>query len=152
MRISKHVDQRDGSSCELILDETNKWLHAIWLGYIDPQEAYNGASRFLTAMQELHCPYLLNDNSQLQGPWFDSVEWLRTVWGPQAQQLGLRCIAHVVQPQDLSDEATLAPLSFGPELQLQLFDDVVSAQDWLRAQQAAQAPVAAAQPGSATAN
>jgi len=135
MQISKHTDLRDGSSCELLFDEDNQWLRAVWLGYVDPQEAYNGASRFLAAMQELHCPYLLNDNSQLQGPWFDSVEWLQTVWRPQAEKLGLRYIAHVVQPQDLLDAATLNDRFFGPGIQLQLFDDVASAEEWLHTQQ-----------------
>jgi hypothetical protein len=136
MQLAKHTDPRDGSTCELVYDEANGWIRAIWLGYVDPQEAYNGASAFLTAMQQLHCPYLLNDNSRIQGPWFDSVEWLHTVWGPQARQLGLRYIAHVVQPQDLRDEATLGQPVFGPDLQLQLFDDVISAEEWLQVQQA----------------
>jgi hypothetical protein len=137
MQISKHTDLRDGSSCELVFDDENHWIRAIWLGYVDPEEAYNGASMFLTAMQQLHCPYLLNDNSRLQGPWFNSVEWLRTIWSPQVERLGLRYIAHVVQPHDLLDEATLGDQFFGPGIQLQLFDDLASAEEWLRAQQAA---------------
>ncbi|UPL48691.1 hypothetical protein [Hymenobacter sublimis] len=136
MQISKHTDLRDGSSCELDFDEANNWLRAIWLGYIDPNEAYNGAARFLSALQELRCPYLLNDNSRLSGPWFDSVEWLSSVWGPQAVRLGLRYIAHVVQPHDLLDQAaSLSSSPFGEQIRLQLFDDVVSAEEWLREMQ-----------------
>jgi hypothetical protein len=133
MRISKHLDQVDGSSCTLDYDEADGWLRATWLGYIDPHEAYNGAARFLDAMQQLHCPYLLNDNSQLSGPWFDSVEWLRLVWAPQAVRLGLRYIAHVMQPHDLLHEvATLPDQPFGDQLTLQFFDTAESAVEWLR--------------------
>jgi hypothetical protein len=135
MRLAKHTDLRDGSSCELLFDENNNWLRANWLGYVDPQEAYNGARMFLQSQQELRCAYLLNDNSRLQGPWLDSVEWLRTVWAPRVQELGLRYIAHVTQPRELLDEATLTPYFFVAGLQLQLFDDVASAEDWLRGQQ-----------------
>lgn len=139
MRITKHTDLRDGSSCELDFDEANSWLRATWLGYVDPTEAYNGAARYLEAMRDMRCPYLLNDNSRLVGPWFDSVEWLRSVWAPQAARLGLRYIAHVVQPQDLLDQAAgLAGTSFNDTLQLQLFDDVASAEEWLRQMQAQQ--------------
>lgn len=139
MRISKHLDQVDGSSCTLDYDETAGWLRATWLGYIDPHEAYSGAARFLGAMEKLHCPCLLNDNSQLSGPWFDSVEWLSTVWAPQAVRLGLRYIAHVVQPHDLLNEAaTLANNPFGDKLTLQLFDTVASAEEWLLAVQSGQ--------------
>ncbi|QJX46094.1 hypothetical protein HMJ29_03715 [Hymenobacter taeanensis] len=133
MRVSKHTDLRDGSSCELEFNEEEGWLRAIWLGHVDPMEAYNGAEMFLSTMQNLHCPYLLNDNSRLSGPWFDSVEWLRSVWMPRALHLGLRYIAHVVQPHDLLDQAaTLGDCSPNDELRLQLFDDVPTAEEWLR--------------------
>jgi hypothetical protein len=133
MRVSKHTDLHDGSSCTIDYDEAEDWLRATWAGHVDPHEAYNGAARFLAAMQELHCRYLLNDNSRLSGPWFDSVEWLRSVWAQQATRLGLRYIAHVVQPHDLLGEAaTLSENPFGAELQLQLFDTVESAEEWLR--------------------
>lgn len=136
MRISKHTDLRDGSSCELEYDEADGWLRATWLGHVDPTEAYHGAARYLHAMEGLHCPYLLNDNSRLSGPWFDSVEWLGTVWGPQASRLGLRYIAHVAQPHDLLDQAAaLTKEPFGSELSVQVFDNVATAQEWLREMQ-----------------
>jgi hypothetical protein len=134
MQLSKHTDLRDGSSCEVEFNEDEGWLRAIWLGHVDPMEAYNGAENFLSAMQDLRCPYLLNDNSKLSGPWFDSVDWLRSVWAPRAVQLGLRYIAHVVQPSDLLDQAaTIDEYAFNDQLRLQLFDDVPSAEEWLRA-------------------
>ncbi|TGE10061.1 hypothetical protein [Hymenobacter fodinae] len=134
MRIAKHLDLRDGSSCEIEYDEDESWLRAIWRGFVDPMEAYNGAENFLRAMETIHCRYLLNDNSQLSGPWFDSVEWLQSVWAPRATHLGLRFIAHVVQPSDLLDQAAIVSgeYPFNDHLRLQLFDDVVSAEEWLR--------------------
>ncbi len=136
MNISKQIDFKDGSSCELTYDEANGWIRATWLGYIDPREAYAGASRFLEAIQRLHCAYLLNDNSGLRGPWFDSVEWLGTVWAPQAARLGLRCIAHVSQQYDLLHQAAvLEAFSFGHTIELQAFEGVPEAEAWLRAQQ-----------------
>ncbi|WP_375437102.1 hypothetical protein [uncultured Hymenobacter sp.] len=135
MHISKNVDLQDGSSCELSFDEDEQWLRATWLGYIDPQEAYNGAVSFLDVMRTFRCQYLLNDNSGLRGPWFDSVEWLREIWAPQASQMGLRYIAHVSQPHDLAHEvAVLEAESFGNDIQIQLFDNIAEAAEWLREQ------------------
>jgi hypothetical protein len=140
MHISKNIDLQDGSSCELSYDEDRQWLRAVWIGYIDSQEAYNGAAAFLDAMHTFHCAYLLNDNSGLRGPWFDSVEWLRNVWAPQAMRLGLRYIAHVSQPNDLLHQASvLESHSFGGAIQIQLFDDVLAAEEWLQEQQRATA-------------
>ncbi|UOQ67327.1 hypothetical protein [Hymenobacter volaticus] len=136
MRIFKNIDSLDESVCELSLDEDEQWLRATWVGYIDSQEAYNGAVDFLDSMNTFHCPYLLNDNSGLRGPWFDSVEWLRTTWAPQAARLGLRYIAHVAQPQDLASQvAVLETESFGGDVQIQIFDRVSEAEEWLREQQ-----------------
>ena len=136
MRISIDIDQKDGSTCELQYDQENQWIRAIWLGYIDPEQAYQGATNFLDAMHTFHSAYLLNDNSGLRGPWFDSVEWLRTVWAPQASRLGLRYIAHVSQPNDLLHEVSaLEAESFGGNIQLQVFDDAQAAEEWLREQQ-----------------
>ncbi|WP_139925461.1 hypothetical protein [Hymenobacter sp. DG01] len=137
MQISKHTDLRDGSSCTLDYDEANGWLRATWLGHVEPREAYNGAARYLQALQNVRCPYLLNDNSQLSGPWFDSVEWLRTVWLPRALHMGLRYVAHVAQPHDLLDEAaSMGRTLLEGQLHLQVFDDVASAEEWLHQMQA----------------
>lgn len=136
MHISTHTDLRDGSSCILDFDEDEGWLRATWLGEVDPNEAYQGASRFLHVLQTHRCPFLLNDNSRLTGPWFDSVEWLLRVWAPQAVRLGLRYIAHVVPPHDLAQQAGLLKKHvLSHQIELQLFDAVPEAEEWLRAQQ-----------------
>lgn len=92
-----------------------------------------GASNYLTQVRPFHSLYFLNDNTDLQGPWFDSLEWLNRIWLPQAIQLGQRYIAHVVQADTHTDILTLAcPVPLTDVLELQLFDDLASAQEWLR--------------------
>ncbi|OGX87682.1 hypothetical protein BEN47_00510 [Hymenobacter lapidarius] len=88
----------DGSTfCSHNFDEANNWLLVTWKGFVGVQDAERGAQEALRILQLCHVPYLLNDNSQVAGPWFDSVEWLERVWAPQAARLGLRCVAHVLQ-------------------------------------------------------
>ena len=139
MELSKSTDPRDGSSCELTYDEQEQWIRATWIGFVTPDEAHSGANRFLDAMSALHCPYLLNDNSCLRGPWFDAFDWLRRVWAPQVVAMGLRYIAHVAQPHDLAHAAqVLDAQSFGGQVEVQLFDNVCQAEMWLRDQQKVQ--------------
>ena len=122
----------EGSRCILTLDPEG-WLRATWRGFVDTTEAFHGADNYLRALAELHCACLLNDNSTLTGPWFDSVEWLERVWVPQSRQLGLRYVAHVVQADSLSDTITIhlrgAELS---GLVVQVFQQVAEAEAWLR--------------------
>ena len=122
----------DGSRCTLTLDEAG-WMRATWRGFVDPAEALRGAANYLRFLEGLHCPYLLNDNVALRGPWFDSIAWLEEVWVPQAVRMGLRHVAHVVQADSPSDTISL---NFrGPQvggLELQIFRDVAAAEAWLR--------------------
>lgn len=122
-----------GGRCTLTLDPSPGCLHAAWSGYITPSDAMGGAEHYLTQAKLFHSPYLLNDNSNLRGPWFDSLVWLERSWLPRARQLGLRYVAHVVQADARADILTLTcPVPTTNALELQLFDDVASARDWLR--------------------
>jgi hypothetical protein len=129
----KALPDTDGSRCILTFDEANGWLRATWRGFVDMSEALRGADNYLRHLEGMRCPYLLNDNVALHGPWFDSIEWLERVWLPQARSLGLRYVAHVVQADSLSDIITI---NFrGPQvagLELQIFQQVPEAEAWLR--------------------
>ena len=135
----------DGSRCTLTLEEPAGWLRATWRGFVDSGEAMRGADQYLRALVELRCPCLLNDNLALRGPWFDSVEWLEQVWMPQALDTGLRYVAHVVQSDSLSDILTVNYRGWqaGGGLELQIFQQVSDAEEWLHAcQRAVHQPLA----------
>ena len=123
----------DGSRC-ILSEEPGGWLRATWRGFVDMQEALRGADSYLRTLQGLRNPYLLNDNVELMGPWFDSIEWLERVWVPQATAIGLRYVAHVVQADSLSDILTVnfKQGTTGP-IELQIFQQVAEAEAWLRA-------------------
>jgi hypothetical protein len=122
-----------GGVCQLTFQKQQGWLRATWSGVITTENALRGGQNYLQQAGPLHCLYLLNDNTALQGPWFDSLDWLKGVWLPQAQRMGLRYVAHVVQTDTHTDILTLhhvVPLL--QELELQLFEQVSEAEDWLR--------------------
>ena len=132
----------DGSRCTLSFEEPGGWLRATWRGFIDPEEALRGADNYLKQLANIHCPYLLNDNTTLRGPWFDSLDWLMRIWAPQAARMGLRYVAHVVQADTKHDTITAAPLNPATCLfELQFFDNVPEAEEWLRSCQARTAAV-----------
>jgi len=77
--------------------------------------------------------YLLNDNSQVLGPWFDSVDWLHRIWAPQAERLGLQYVAHVLQPHTEDDLGLLLRQNpFAGKFELQFFTNLEDAACWLR--------------------
>ncbi len=130
MLLNVAKDPLDQSSCVLAYEEVNHWLRATWRGYVDPMEAMQGAEAYLRHAAHTPSLLLLNDNSRLRGPWFDSLDWLAEVWVPQAARLGLRYVAHVVQADRHSDiipTQLATPLPF----ELQIFQNLDDAQHWL---------------------
>ncbi|GAB3868190.1 hypothetical protein GCM10028824_12390 [Hymenobacter segetis] len=131
--ILSSLHDADGSRCTLS-QEPGGWLRATWRGFVDMQEALRGADNYLRTLQGLRNPCLLNDNVALMGPWFDSIEWLERVWVPQAAALGLRYVAHVVQADSLSDILTVHfEHGAAGALELQIFQHISEAEEWLRA-------------------
>jgi hypothetical protein len=115
---------------------TEGWIKTTWLGFVSPAEAEEGASAALESLHAGPITCLLNDNSQIKGPWFDSVHWLKRVWAPQAARLGLRYIAHVAQPHTEADLGVLFDRNpFGKNIELQVFTFIEDATNWLRHQQ-----------------
>jgi hypothetical protein len=123
-----------GGQCVLTYEKADGWLQATWTGHINPEQALTGARNYLTQVGAFRCLYLLNDNLALKGPWFDSTRWLEAAWLPQAERLGLRYVAHVVQADTQHDIMTLRyPRNHvSDSLELQLFHDVAAAEEWLR--------------------
>jgi hypothetical protein len=122
-----------GGHCDLRFQKPQGWLRATWTGLITTENALHGGQNYLQQAGPLHCLYLLNDNTALHGPWFDSLDWLKSVWWPQAQRMGLRYVAHVVQQDTHTDMLTLHHLTPSlAELELQIFEEVAEAEDWLR--------------------
>lgn len=132
MLLNVETDPRDHSSCALSYNEAEGWIEATWRGYVDAAEAMRGAEAYLRYAAPQPCSFLFNNNRELRGPWFDSLDWLLHVWVPQADRLGLRYVAHLVQADQHSDlftDSSPQPLPF----ELQLFKDIDDARAWLRA-------------------
>lgn len=131
MLLNVNTDPRDHSTCALSYNEQERWLQAVWQGYVDQAEAMRGAQAYLAYAIKQPCPYLFNDNFGLRGPWFESLDWLLHVWVPEAERLGLRYVAHVVQADQHHDIFTTQARIELP-FELQLFQDREDARQWLR--------------------
>lgn len=131
MLLNQPVNAPGNSCCTLVYNEQECWLCATWQGHINPLEARANAESYLKLLSLTTKPLLLNDNSRLRGPWFDSLDWLSDVWVPQAARLGLRYVAHIVQANRHSDVVcSLLPATL--PFELQVFQDLADAQQWLR--------------------
>ena len=130
-----HIFRHDEASgyCAVDFDNANTWVLVTWKGFVTAQDGERGAEESLRLLQLTHVPFLLNDNSQVTGPWFDSLEWLERVWLPHAERLGLRYVAHVMQPDANAELAAATSYNpFAGRFDLQIFTSVTQAEHWLR--------------------
>ena len=81
----------------LEFDPINNWYFANWIGYASPENVKEGALRYLELMKEKPSAFLLNNNQELVGPWEKANDWLENVWIPQARELGLKYMAHILR-------------------------------------------------------
>ncbi len=134
MMLDYHLTHANGREyCHATYNETDRWLHATWKGVVTTQDGQAGAREILQLLRVPQVPYLLNDNSQVLGPWFDSVDWLQHIWAPQAERLGLRYVAHVLQPHTEDDLGLLLQHNlFADKFELQFFTSLEDATCWLR--------------------
>jgi len=119
--------------CRAAYNEATCWLHITWTGVVTTQDGQQSATELLRLLPPGRVQYLLNDNSQVLGPWFDSVDWLQRIWGPQAEKLGLCYVAHVLQPHTEDDLGLLLRQTpFADKFELQFFTSLEDADCWLR--------------------
>ncbi|PJJ60135.1 hypothetical protein [Hymenobacter chitinivorans] len=122
--------------CAAQHEPENGWIRLTWSGFVINDDGVQGASSYLRLLQGTPCSRLLNDNSRVTGPWFDSIDWLEHVWAPQVVALGLRYVAHVLPANDFP--SVLPPAdTFAGLFELQIFTTVAEAEQWLRSRGAA---------------
>ena len=107
-----------------------------WRGYLTLESIMKGANLGLELLAETRCPYLLNDNTHVTGPWDHAVAWIAQDWTPRAIALGLTHFAHVVDAKSFAAlSAEAMETSVAGLFTMRIFDRVEDARQWLRAAQ-----------------
>jgi hypothetical protein len=102
-------------------------IHNNWLGYQTLEGIMLGADQCIDVIARYKCPYLLNDNRLVVGPWDHATEWIATNWTPRAIEAGLTHFAHVVSPESFAAlSAETMSTKVGNSFQMQIFEDFES--------------------------
>ncbi|OWP62366.1 hypothetical protein CDA63_14345 [Hymenobacter amundsenii] len=126
------LDSDGAEFCRLRYYPARQQLSVSWLGYIDGARAQEGARASLETVQQHACRCLLNDNTHLRGPWFDSLLWVAQQWAPAAATAGLRYVAHVVRAGTLATTFIASPAhQLFTQFEIQIFDSLAEANEWL---------------------
>ena len=115
-------------------DKANNYNYSNWIGYVGVEDVKDACLKCLTVMEKNKCANILNDNSQISGPWSGANEWIASVWMPKALQLGLKRFAHVVSPNVFSAMSVeqLVSKVEGMNFEMRIFKTKEEAHNWLR--------------------
>ncbi len=114
-------------------DKASKHIYGNWVGFVTVEEVKEACLIGLSLLEKHRCPYMLNDNSQITGPWSGANEWIATVWMPRALAAGLKRFAHVVSPNifaAMSVEQLVTKVE-GMGFEMQIFQSKQAAKEWL---------------------
>ncbi|MBG8552253.1 hypothetical protein [Hymenobacter guriensis] len=117
-------------------NQRDNWIHARWYGHQTIGTIMDGGLTYVEMLRADPCPKLLNDHRNLIGAFTEANTWIQQVWTPLIINAGLRYFAQVVSP-DIFSQLSIENLQqrIGDTLQMHLFEDVETAQAWLRAQE-----------------
>lgn len=117
-------------------NKEKNYIYSNWRGFVTIEEVIAGCNMCIEALKAFSCPYLLNDNSRLYGPWQDANDWIVKDWAPRAIDAGLKFFAHVISPNLFVEvsardmEARFESVDFT----IRLFEDKAKAEIWLQEQ------------------
>ena len=110
----------------------NCYIHARWIGMQTLETVIKGGMLYLDMMIKQTCPKLLNDHSELIGPWLVANDWIVNDWMPKVRALGLKHMAQVLAP------GIYGKMSFhelhqriDDNFDIMMFDDPKNAREWL---------------------
>lgn len=110
----------------------NSYIHARWIGMQTMDTVMKGGLLYLEMLIKQPCAKLLNDHSELVGPWLVANDWIVNDWTPKVRSLGLRHMAQVLAP------GIYGKMSFhelhqriDDNFDIMMFDDPKNAKEWL---------------------
>lgn len=114
---------------EISYDPENKYLYCNWLGFQNKDSIMKSGVIILDLLKQKKVSKVLNDNSQVTGPWQEAAEWTATVWFPKMIESGLKHFAWIFSPNIFAElSAKKAMPSSGIVKSFNSYNDALS---WL---------------------
>jgi hypothetical protein len=83
---------------EISYDPKYQYMYCNWIGFQNEESIIKSGMIILDLFRKHGYTKLLNDNSDVTGPWQEAAEWTSTFWFPQMINAGLRHFAWVFSP------------------------------------------------------
>lgn len=105
------------------------YMYCNWVGFQDVAMVKETGEIILDILKNRKLTHILNDNSQVNGPWMQASQWTADVWFPNMFQAGLKKFAWVLSP-DIFAELS-AKKAMPNTDSVKAFGDLEKAKNWL---------------------
>ncbi|MDW7695039.1 hypothetical protein R9C00_29390 [Flammeovirgaceae bacterium SG7u.111] len=110
-------------------DNVNNYLYINWIGFQREEDIYKAGEAALKIFQGLDCTKILNDNTNVKGPWNKAAEWTQSYWFPEMIKAGLQKFAWVFS-ENLFAELSATQAMPNTDL-VHKFSTYEKAEEWL---------------------
>lgn len=113
-------------------DNDTNILYCKWIGFQTKEEVMNGCEKILEEVKHKECSKVLNDNTDVTGPWQEATEWVARNWFPRMEEAGLKHFAWVFSENIFAE---LSAKSAKPDSEVvTTFNSPQAADTWLKKQ------------------
>src|SRR5688572_11377853 len=83
---------------EISYEPVQEYIYGNWLGFQNEESVKAGCKKMLEFLNDKRCQKVLNDNTQVTGPWQAATKWVGEIWFPQMEEAGLKHFAWIFSP------------------------------------------------------
>lgn len=80
---------------EVSFDSASEIMYCRWIGFQNKERIMDSGMKILDLFKKNKGIKILNDNTEVTGPWQDAAEWTATEWFPKMEDAGLQHFAWV---------------------------------------------------------
>lgn len=97
---------------EISHEASSHILYCRWLGFQNSDSIATSGAVILDIVKKRSISKVLNDNSMVNGSWWEAAVWMADVWFPQMIEAGLKHFAWILSPNiftELSARRAMEP-------------------------------------------
>ena len=131
MELYAEVKNNDRTYISLYYDPAKKLYYNDWVGFVNKDQVIQGCLKGLQLVEQKNYPYMLNDNSNLTGPWAQANEWIATEWMPRAIGADLKYFAHILSPNIFAQLSAQQMEMNANGFHMKSFENIEAGKRWL---------------------
>jgi hypothetical protein len=119
----------EAKNLEISYDPVHQFVYCNWIGFQNKEMIIKSGAVILDLFKEKGYSKVLNDNTEVTGPWQEAAEWTANVWFPSMIAAGLKHFAWIFSPNLFAELSAKKAMPVSDVVRS--FNSYREAYDWL---------------------